>query len=64
LTRDEIGALFDRYSPLVYRRALSILGTPADAEEATQEIFIRALRKRDQFERRSRHPRPGRRPAR
>lgn len=40
----QIAALFDQHGPKVYRRALRLLGNPADAEEATQEIFIRAFR--------------------
>jgi RNA polymerase sigma-70 factor, ECF subfamily len=39
----QISLLFDQHGPRVYRRALRLLGNPADAEEATQEIFIRAL---------------------
>ena len=38
----QIAQLFDQHGPRVYRRALRLLGNPADAEEATQEIFIRA----------------------
>ncbi len=29
---------------MVYRRCLRILGNPSDAEEATQEVFIRVIR--------------------
>ncbi len=35
---------FEAYGPVVYRRALQLLGTPAAAEEATQEVFVRAAR--------------------
>ncbi len=35
---------YDRYSTLVYRRALQLLGSPAKAEDATQEVFMRAAR--------------------
>lgn len=31
---------------MVYRRCLRILGDPADAEEATQDVFIRVMRSR------------------
>jgi RNA polymerase sigma-70 factor (ECF subfamily) len=37
----------------VYRRALRLLGNPADAEEATQEIFIRVLSSIGSFQQRS-----------
>ena len=39
----QISRLFEQHGPRVYRRAVRLLGNPADAEEATQEIFIRAL---------------------
>lgn len=37
-------ALVERHGAMVYRRALAILGDPGDAEDAAQEVFIRALR--------------------
>ena len=39
-----IAQLFEQHGPRVYRRALRLLGHPGDAEEATQEIFIRVFR--------------------
>ncbi|MGK0358938.1 MAG: RNA polymerase sigma-70 factor (ECF subfamily) [Bradymonadia bacterium] len=48
-------ALFDRYAPMVYRRALRLLGRPADAEEATQEVFIRALKALPSFNPKAQH---------
>lgn len=48
-----IGLLFERHGPRVYRRALRMLGNTADAEEATQEIFIRVVRGADRFQDRS-----------
>ena len=51
--RDEsqrIAELFQAHGPAVMRRALRLLGNTADAEEATQEIFIRALRGANAFE--------------
>lgn len=53
MTRQEFAdfsRLFDQHAHLVYRRALRILGHPADAEEAVQEVFIRAMRAYDSFE--------------
>ncbi|MCA9561474.1 MAG: sigma-70 family RNA polymerase sigma factor [Myxococcales bacterium] len=35
--------LFDQHAQHVYRRALRLMGSAADAEEATQEVFIRAM---------------------
>ena len=40
----DIAQLFERHGPRVYRRALRLLGNPGDAEEATQEIFLRVFR--------------------
>lgn len=45
--------LFHQHGPRVYRRALRLLGNPADAEEATQEIFIRAFRSAEGFRQQS-----------
>jgi RNA polymerase sigma-70 factor (ECF subfamily) len=53
LKKSDIGLLFDRYGPLVYRRARALLGSHEDAQEATQEVFIAALRGSDRFEHRS-----------
>lgn len=47
---DDLDTLFRRYGPLVYRRALQILGRPAAAEEAVQEVFIRAMKAADRFD--------------
>ncbi len=49
----QISVLFSQHGPRVYRRALRLLGNPADAEEATQEIFIRAFRSADGFRQQS-----------
>ena len=34
---------------MVYRRALVLLGDPHEAEDATQEVFVRALKSADKF---------------
>jgi RNA polymerase sigma-70 factor (ECF subfamily) len=47
------GQLFQQHGALVYRRALRLLGSRADAEEATQEVFVRVMRGLDRFEGRS-----------
>ena len=49
----QISLLFNQHGPRVYRRALRLLGNPADAEEATQEIFIRAFRSAGSFRQQS-----------
>lgn len=49
----EIEALFVKWGPMVLRRARSILGNEADAEEAMQEVFVRAMHALDSFEGRS-----------
>ena len=36
--------MYDAYAPSLYRYALSILGSPDDAEDAVQEVFIRLAR--------------------
>ena len=41
--------VFLKHGPAVYRRAKRILGNHADAEEATQEVFIRAIRGAEAF---------------
>lgn len=45
----EVGDLFKRHGGMVYRRALRILGNPADAEEATQEVFVRVCNRAEEF---------------
>lgn len=47
------GELFRQHGPMVYRRALRILSRPEDADEATQEVFLRVMRSVDSFEGRS-----------
>lgn len=49
----DVGALFRLHGPMVFRRALRLLGRKEDAEEATQEVFIRAMRGMQEFEGRS-----------
>jgi len=48
-----IAGLFETHGPVVFRRALRLLGNRADAEEATQEIFIRVVRGAEHFDERS-----------
>ena len=44
-----IDELYDKYAHLVHRRCLVLLGNPADAEDALQEVFVRAMRYQDSF---------------
>ena len=53
MKRSEIAEFFKRYGPMVYRRARQILGAEAEAEEAMQEVFIRALKGAESFDGRS-----------
>jgi RNA polymerase sigma-70 factor, ECF subfamily len=41
----EFGRIFEQYYDLVYRTAYSITGTPQDAEDVVQTIFLRLLRR-------------------
>ena len=45
--------LFQQYGPMVYRRALRLLSNHHDAEEALQEVFVRALKNPKGFEQRA-----------
>ena len=53
MKRAEIAGFFKRYGPMVFRRARQILGHERDAEEALQEVFIRALKGAEKFDGRS-----------
>lgn len=45
----ELGDLYRRYGAMVLRRARAILGSEAGAQDAMQEVFIRAMRAEDGF---------------
>jgi RNA polymerase sigma-70 factor, ECF subfamily len=49
MKREEIAAAFERCGALVLRRAFVLLGNMTDAEDATQEVFIRALSNAAEF---------------
>jgi RNA polymerase sigma-70 factor (ECF subfamily) len=40
----DFGELYGRYAHLVFRRCWLLLGNRADAEDALQEVFLRAMR--------------------
>jgi RNA polymerase sigma-70 factor (ECF subfamily) len=45
----EAGDLYRRYGPAVYRRCLRLLRDHAEAQDAAQEVFVRALTHLDGF---------------
>ena len=51
LNTDRVHEWYRRFAPVVLRRAESILGNPADAEDIAQDVFVTALAKRDALER-------------
>jgi RNA polymerase sigma-70 factor (ECF subfamily) len=53
LDENDLARIFEQHGPMVYRRALRLLGSPADAEDAMQEVFIRAFRAAAGFDGRS-----------
>jgi RNA polymerase sigma-70 factor, ECF subfamily len=51
--RDQLGEMFRTHGPMVYRRARYILGNHADADDATQDVFLRAMNHLDEFDHKS-----------
>ena len=49
MEREELERLFRRYSGNVFRRARAILGDHEAAEDATQEVFLRAIRAQEEL---------------
>lgn len=45
----EFGAIYEAHSQAIYYLALRFLGDPAQAEDATHDVFLKAYRKMDQF---------------
>ncbi len=45
----ELADYFRRYAALVYRRALVLMGSKADAEDVVQEVFVRVAGNLDTF---------------
>ncbi len=51
--REAFAVLFERYAPRVYRTVLRITGDAAEADDGTQEVFIRLHDQLHRFEGRS-----------
>ena len=45
----EFGAIYDAHARSIYYLALRLLGDPAQAEDATHDVFLKAYRKMHQF---------------
>jgi RNA polymerase sigma-70 factor (ECF subfamily) len=50
VSQPDVERLYREFGPMVYRRAYRVLGNRSDAEEATQEVFIRVLRTEAAYE--------------
>jgi len=46
---EECGDLYERHSRAIYYLALRFLGDPQKAEDATHDVFLKAIRNMDQF---------------
>ncbi len=49
MTQTELTELVETYSPMLLRAALTRLSTPADAEDAVQEVFLKVLDRQPHF---------------
>ena len=49
----DLGGLFQAYAPTIRKRAMALLGTEADADEATQDVFLRIMARPASFDGRS-----------
>ena len=47
--RDQVAALYRRFGALVQSRCRYLLGNGSDAEDATQEVFVKVMRHLDTF---------------
>lgn len=45
----EFGAVYEAHSQCIYYLALRLLGDPAQAQDATHDVFLKAFRKMDSF---------------
>lgn len=49
MTQEDMTQLVETYSPMLLRAALTRLSTPADAEDAVQEVFLKVLDRHPRF---------------
>lgn len=49
MTPPDIERLYREFGPAIYRRCLKLLRSPSEAEDATQEVFVRAVRTLSRF---------------
>ena len=49
LDSPQLAAIYEEHSRPIYYLALRFLGNPAQAEDATHDVFLKAFRKLDQF---------------
>ncbi|MBI3185148.1 MAG: sigma-70 family RNA polymerase sigma factor [Myxococcales bacterium] len=45
----QVEALYRQFGPAIYRRCLKLLRDPAEAEDATQEVFVLVCRNLERF---------------
>ncbi len=50
MKRKQLDTFVQKYGPMVFRRAKWLLGNESDAEDAVQEVFVRALKNLDRFD--------------
>jgi RNA polymerase sigma-70 factor (ECF subfamily) len=43
ITRDELAGYYERFGPVVHRRARALLGTDDEARDAMQEVFLKVV---------------------